>query len=54
MRNCCGRGYCKTAGLTALTFSGGIIAGAVLPIAAIAVIEMLFILIFGYMCLFKL
>lgn len=53
MLNCCMKGCSKAVGLSALSFSAGIIAGAVLPIAAVAVVEMVFILLLGYLCLFK-
>lgn len=46
-------GCAKTAGLTSLAFCFGIIAGMFLPLAAVVVIEMVFLLIFGYLCLFK-
>ena len=48
MLNCCMRGCSKAVGLAA-----GVIAGAFLPMAIIAVIEMIFLLLFGYLCLFK-
>ena len=53
MLNCCMRGCSKAVGLTALSFCAGVIAGAFLPMAIIAVIEMIFLLLFGYLCLFK-
>ena len=53
MLNCCMRGCSKAVGLSVLSFALGVIAGAFLPIAIIAVIEMIFLLIFGYLCLFK-
>lgn len=52
MLNFCMRGCSKAAGLSVLSFSIGIIAGAFLPIAMIAVIELIFLLLFGYLCLF--
>lgn len=39
--------------IPALSFCAGVIAGAFLPMAIIAVIEMIFLLLFGYLCLFK-
>lgn len=53
MLNCCMRGCSKAVGLAALSFCAGVIAGAFLPMAIIAVIEMIFLLLFGYLCLFK-
>lgn len=53
MLNFCMKGCEKTAGLVALSFSAGIVAGLFLPIAAVAVLEMVFLIIFGYCCLFK-
>lgn len=53
MLNCCMRGCSKAVGLAALSFCVGVIAGAFLPMAIIAVIEMIFLLLFGYLCLFK-
>ncbi|MCH5210308.1 MAG: hypothetical protein J1F01_05015 [Oscillospiraceae bacterium] len=47
------KGCSKAAGLSILSFCLGIIAGAFLPIAIVAVIEMIFLLCFGYLCLFK-
>lgn len=53
MLNFCMRGCSKAIGLSILSFCVGIIAGAFLPIAVVAVLEMIFLLIFGYLCLFK-
>lgn len=53
MINCCMRGCAKTAGLVSLSFCIGITAGLFLPIAAVAVIETLLLILFGYLCLFK-
>ncbi len=53
MINCCTSGAEKAAGLAALAFCFGIIAGMFLPLAAIVVAELLFLLVFGYFCLFK-
>ena len=39
MLNCCMRGCSKAVGLAALSFCAGVIAGAFLPMAIIAVIE---------------
>lgn len=44
---------CKAVGLAALTFCVGIVAGLVLPIAVVAVLEALLLIIMGYCCLFK-
>ena len=48
MLNCCMRGCSKAVGLAALSFCAGVIAGAFLPLAIIAVIEMIFLLLFGF------
>ncbi|MGN0106263.1 MAG: hypothetical protein ACI4A5_01025 [Hominilimicola sp.] len=53
MLNFCMRGCSKAVGLSVLSFGLGVIAGAFLPIAIIAVLEMIFLLVFGYLCLFK-
>ncbi|MCC8161232.1 MAG: hypothetical protein LUF26_06880 [Firmicutes bacterium] len=53
MLNFCMRGCSKAAGLAVLAFCLGVIAGAFLPIAMVAVLEMIFLLAFGYFCLFK-
>ena len=53
MLNFCMRGCSKAIGLSALSFCVGVVAGAFLPIVVVAVIEMLFLLFFGYLCLFK-
>ena len=44
---------CKAVGLAALPFCVGIVAGLVLPIAVVAVLEALLLIIMGYCCLFK-
>lgn len=53
MVNFCLRGCAKAVGLTALSFCLGVIAGLFFPIAVVAVIEMVLLVIFGYLCLFK-
>lgn len=53
MLNFCMRGCSKAIGLASLSFCLGVIAGAFLPIAVVAVVEMIFLLLFGYLCLFK-
>lgn len=53
MLNCCMSGCAKAAGLAALSFCFGIIAGMFLPLAAVVVAEMALLLIFGYLSLFK-
>lgn len=52
MRLCCKIG-CKQAGLTALAFCTGTLAGLLLPIYIIAVVETALIIFLGYCCLFK-
>ena len=44
---------CKAVGLAALTFCVGVVAGLVLPICVVAVIEAVLIVIMGYCCLFR-
>ena len=44
---------CKAIGLAALTFCIGIVAGLVLPIYIVAVLEAALLVIMGYCCLFK-
>ena len=44
---------CKAVGLAALTFCIGVVAGLVLPICVVAVIEAVLIVIMGYCCLFR-
>lgn len=53
MLNVCMRGCSKAVGLASLSFCLGVIAGAFLPIAVVAIVEMAFLLLFGYLCLFK-
>lgn len=53
MLNFCMCGCAKAAGLCALSFCIGVIAGMFFPIAFVAVLEMLLLLAFGYLCLFK-
>lgn len=53
MVNLCMSGCAKAAGLTALAFCMGVIAGLILPVAVLAVIETLLLIIFGWLCLFK-
>lgn len=51
--NFCMRGCSKAAGLSALSFCTGIIAGMFLPIEAVAVIETVLLIFIGYLCLCK-
>ncbi|MDY3031764.1 MAG: hypothetical protein SOS24_08420 [Clostridia bacterium] len=53
MINLCCRGCARAAGLSALSFCIGVAAGLFFPIAVIAIIETILLLIFGYLCLFK-
>ncbi len=46
-------GCAKAAGLTALAFCIGVVAGLFFPIAFLAVLEMILLVTFGYLCLFK-
>ena len=49
----CMKGCSKAVGLGALSFCIGILAVLFLPLAAVAVIEMILLVVFGYLCLFK-
>ncbi len=53
MLNFCTKGCSKASGLACLAFCLGVIAGAFLPMAIIAVIELALLVLFGYFCLFK-
>lgn len=53
MLNVCMRGCSKAVGLASLSFCLGVLAGAFLPIAVVAVVEMLMLILLGYLCLFK-
>lgn len=44
---------CKAVGLAALTFCVGMIAGLILPLCVVVVLEAVMIIIMGYCCLFK-
>ena len=49
----CMRGCAKAVGLSALSFCLGIVAGLFFPVAVVAVMEMILLITFGYLCLFK-
>ena len=53
MINVCMSGCARAAGLTAMAFCMGVIAGLFFPIAVVAVIETILLILFGYLCLFK-
>ncbi len=53
MKRCCWRIGCKQAGLAALTFCVGIVAGLLLPLYIVMVIETVMIVLLGYLCLFR-
>ncbi len=53
MINFCMHGCAKAIGLTSLAFCLGVISGMFFPVAFVAVIEMLLLILFGYLCLFK-
>lgn len=53
MLNICMRGCSKAIGLASLAFCTGVVAGAFLPIAMLAVMELILLLLLGYLCLFK-
>ncbi len=53
MVNLCMSGCVKTVGLTALAFCLGVVAGLFLPVAVLAVIETILLVLFGWLCLFK-
>lgn len=49
----CWRLECKQAGLAALTFCIGMLAGLLLPIYIVVVLETAMLILLGYFCLFK-
>lgn len=53
MINVCMKGCSKAAGLAALSFCAGMAAGLFLPIAVVAVVEALLLMVIGWLCLFK-
>ncbi len=53
MINFCMRGASKAVGLSILAFCLGILLGLLCPLYVLAVIEMLMLTIFGYLCLCK-
>ena len=53
MINFCMRGAPKAVGLSILTFCIGILLGLLCPLYVLAVIEMIMLTLFGYLCLFK-
>lgn len=44
---------CKALGLAALTFCVGLLAGMILPVCIVAVLETCMLILLGYCCLFK-
>lgn len=50
---CCVRINSKQGGLAALTFCAGTLAGLLLPIYIVVVIETAMLLFLGYCCMFK-
>ncbi len=53
MLNFCMCGAAKAVGLSLLTFTIGVIIGMVCPIQALAVIELIMLVLVGYLCLCK-
>lgn len=53
MVNFCMCAAAKAIGLSILTFSIGIVVGMFCPLHVLAVIELLMLLLLGYLCLFK-
>ncbi len=51
--NFCMRGAAKAIGLSILAFCLGILLGLMCPLYILAVIEMIMLTLFGYLCLFK-
>lgn len=46
-------GASKAIGLSILTFTVGVIVGMLCPIQVLAVIELVMLILLGYLCLFK-
>ena len=53
MVNFCMRGAAKAIGLSILAFCVGIMVGLFCPLPVLAVIEMVLLTVFGYLCLFR-
>ena len=53
MVNFCMRGAAKAIGLSILAFCIGIMIGLFCPLPVLAVIEMVLLTVFGYLCLFR-
>lgn len=53
MPNICMCGAVKAIGLAILAFTLGAVAGLVCPLAVLAVVELVILAGFGYLCLFK-
>ena len=53
MINFCMCGASKAIGLSILTFTVGVIVGMLCPIQVLAVIELIMLVLLGYLCLFK-
>ncbi len=53
MVNLCMSGCAKAVGLGALAFCLGVVSGLLLPVAVLAVIETILLLLLGWLCLFK-
>ena len=53
MLNFCMGGASKAVGLSVLTFTIGVIIGMLCPIQVLAVIELVLLILVGYLCLCK-
>lgn len=53
MVNFCMCGAAKAIGLSILTFTVGLLIGMFCPLYVLAVIELLLLILLGYLCLFK-
>ena len=53
MVNLCMCGASKAIGLSILTFRVGVIVGMLCPIQVLAVLELVMLVLLGYLCLFK-
>lgn len=54
MIKCCNRcGATKTIGLSVLAFTLGVVMGMLCPVQLLAVLELILLILLGYLCLFK-
>lgn len=53
MVNFCMCGAAKTIGLSIVTFTAGLLIGMFCPLYVLAVLELVLLVLLGYLCLFK-